>query len=116
VFNVPNSNSLIQTLENIKIGGNTKVRSFDIVNMYTNIPNTEARDIIKYFLKYYYCMKDEDKKELLILLNTILEQNYLQFNNQFFKQNCDLAAGAPTSAVLAQILCNTSNIQQSIKS
>jgi hypothetical protein len=32
----------------------------------------------------------------------ILEQNYLQFNNQFFKQDEGLTMGAPTSAILAE--------------
>jgi hypothetical protein len=32
----------------------------------------------------------------------ILEQNYLQFKNQFFKQNEGLTIGAPTSAILAK--------------
>jgi hypothetical protein len=32
----------------------------------------------------------------------ILEQNYFQFNDQFFKQNEGLAMGAPMSAILAE--------------
>jgi hypothetical protein len=44
------------------------------------------------------------KKELLTLINTILEQNYLQFNNQFFKQKEGIAMRASTSGILAEIL------------
>jgi hypothetical protein len=33
----------------------------------------------------------------------ILEQNYLQFNNQFFKQNERLPMGEPKSAILTEI-------------
>jgi hypothetical protein len=42
--------------------------------------------------------------------NTTLEQNYIQFNNHFYKQHDRLAMGAPTSAVLAEIciqICRT---------
>jgi hypothetical protein len=41
--------------------------------------------------------------ELKILLKTILEQNYLQFSDRFYKKNEGLAMGAPTSAILAKI-------------
>jgi hypothetical protein len=43
------------------------------------------------------------KQELEILLNTIFEHNYMQFNDQFYNQNKGLAMGAPTSAILAEI-------------
>jgi hypothetical protein len=44
-----------------------------------------------------------EKEELEILLNTILEHNYMQLNDQFYNQNEGLAMGAPTSAILAEI-------------
>jgi hypothetical protein len=43
------------------------------------------------------------KKELLSLTNIILEQNYLQLNNNFYIQHDGLALGAPKSAILAEI-------------
>jgi nucleoside-specific outer membrane channel protein Tsx len=45
----------------------------------------------------------KEKEEILNILNMILEQNYLQNNNQFYKQNEGLAMGAPTSSTLAEI-------------
>jgi hypothetical protein len=48
------------------------------------------------------CMRDEENKELLTIINIILDQNYLQLNNQFFKQNEGQAMGAPASAMLAE--------------
>jgi hypothetical protein len=47
-------------------------------------------------------MSKDEKEELLHILNMILEQNYFQFNNQFFKQCEGLAMGAPMSATLAE--------------
>jgi hypothetical protein len=47
-------------------------------------------------------MSKEEKEELLCILDMILEQNYLQFDNQFFKQNEGLTMGAPASAILAE--------------
>jgi hypothetical protein len=43
------------------------------------------------------------KHELTIILDTILEQKYLQFNNQFYKQDVGLAVVGPTSAFCAEI-------------
>jgi hypothetical protein len=43
------------------------------------------------------------KQELLTLLNTTLGQNYIQFDNEYYRQNDGLAMGAPTSAVIAEI-------------
>jgi glycerol-3-phosphate cytidylyltransferase-like family protein len=39
----------------------------------------------------------------MTLTHTIINQNYLQFNNQYYKQDSGLAMGAPTSAFLAEI-------------
>lgn len=35
--------------------------------------------------------------------NTIINHNYLQFNNIYYKQEDRLAMGAPTSAILVEI-------------
>jgi hypothetical protein len=63
----------------------------------------EVKNIIKYILDRDYHTKQEDKYELLNLTNTILEENYIQFNDHFYKQHDGLAMGAPTSAVLTEI-------------
>ena len=45
-FNVPNTTSLIQDLTNIPYNHRLRLASFDMVNMYTNIPTIEVLDII----------------------------------------------------------------------
>jgi hypothetical protein len=42
------------------------------------------------------------KEEIINLLNTILEQKYIEHNEKWYKQNGGLAMGASTSAVLAE--------------
>jgi hypothetical protein len=37
------------------------------------------------------------------LLNTVLEQSYTQFDNEYYEQNDGVAIGAPASAILAEI-------------
>jgi hypothetical protein len=38
-----------------------------------------------------------------MLLDASLEQNYIQFNDEYYKQNDGLAMGTPTSALLAEV-------------
>jgi hypothetical protein len=56
-FNVQNSHSLAQSLSNIETDANTKLCSFDIENMYMNIPNSELVNIIKNIMNCNYSTK-----------------------------------------------------------
>jgi hypothetical protein len=46
---------------------------------------------------------DDQKREIITLVKSIINQNYIQHDNQLFTQNEGLAMGAPTSAILAEI-------------
>jgi sulfur relay (sulfurtransferase) DsrF/TusC family protein len=72
-FNIQNSYSLAQSLINTKIDRNTKLCLFGIENMYTNIPTSELKNIIKTVLNNDHYMSKEEKEELLYKLNMILE-------------------------------------------
>jgi hypothetical protein len=76
--------------------------SFDIENIYINITTKKAKNIIFEILNRNSYMPEEDKKELVNLLSIVLEQNYLQFNNQYYKQGEGLTVGTPTSAIIAE--------------
>jgi hypothetical protein len=56
-FNVQNSHSLAQSLSNIETDENKKLCSFDIENMYTNIPTSELVNIIKNIMNCDYSTK-----------------------------------------------------------
>jgi hypothetical protein len=45
-YNIQNSITLMENLNKLEINKNTKLCSFDITNMYTNIPLTEATHTI----------------------------------------------------------------------
>jgi hypothetical protein len=72
---------------------------FDIKDMCTNIPQQDTTHII-------HNMLSKDKENLADdihnMLRIILQQNYFQFDNQYYKQNIGLTMGAPTSAVIAE--------------
>jgi hypothetical protein len=89
-------------LKSITRNKNTRLCSFDIVNMYTNIQKNDIITITKNILQNYDTNIDT-KKEILQLRNTILEQNYFQYDHKYYKQTDGLAMGAPTSGILAEI-------------
>jgi hypothetical protein len=72
--------------------------------MYTKVPTSKLKTKIGNIQTYDNHTHQEEKEELLMILNMIVEQNYFQFNNQFFKQNEGLPMGAPTSAIMAETL------------
>jgi hypothetical protein len=96
-----NSEKLINNLKEINVQNNTKLCSFDIKNMYTNIPQHELLNIIHETLTNNYIHNDQIN-EIMRLVQTILNQNYFQHNNHTFKQQDGLAMGAPTSAILSE--------------
>jgi hypothetical protein len=92
----------MQGLTQIKIDENTRLCSFDIENMYTNIPTNEVGSIIDEILNKNN-VKETAKEEILDLSNVILEENYVQINEQYYLQNEGLVMGAPTLAVLSEV-------------
>jgi hypothetical protein len=97
-----NSNTLIRTLTQIKIDENTRLCSFDIENMNMNIRTKEVRNIINEILNMNN-KKEIAKEEILSLLSVILEQNYININQQYYSKYEGLAIGAPTSALLSEV-------------
>jgi hypothetical protein len=67
--------------------GNIKLCSFEITNMYSNIPIKELVQIIKIEIQNNNNnIPTEQKQETVLLINTILNQNYIQHNNIQYKQ------------------------------
>jgi len=79
-----------------------KFASFDISNMYSNIPTRELTTILNDL-----CIKnnvdDKTKKEILKITQTIINQTYFQFQDNIYLQKEGLAMAAPTSSVLSEI-------------
>jgi hypothetical protein len=101
-YNIQNSIQLMTDLKSIEINTNTRLCSFDITNMYINIPKNEVINIIKDILENNNEIGTNTQKEAIHILGTILEQNYFQIEQEYYKQIDRLAMGAPTSSVLAE--------------
>jgi len=100
-YNIKNSIQLTENLINTQISSDTKLYSFDITNMYTNIPVDNTINLIENTLNN----KKESRiyiKQITNILHTILKQNYFEYNNKIYQQTDGLAMGAPTSAIISE--------------
>ena len=92
--NIKNTYELIDKLKTININENTFFTSYDITNMYTNIPVEETLDIIINKL----IEQNENKQYITEIKNSlqlILKQNYFEFNSKIYQQKEGLAMGSP---------------------
>jgi hypothetical protein len=85
-------------LDKLHTDDNIKLCSFNITNIYTNIPINETKQIISEVLNNNNTPKIK-KQEIESLLTTIIKQDFLQFNDQLYKH---YEVVAPTSAIKAQ--------------
>jgi hypothetical protein len=81
---------------------NLRLASFDISNMYTNIPTAKLPSLITEICNNLNTPKPV-RLELTKLVKMVLKQNYFTFQEDIYKQTTGLAMGAPTSAVLSEI-------------
>jgi hypothetical protein len=70
--------------------------------MYTNIPTDIISNIITEIL-HKLDTHIQITREIILIINTTLDQNYFKFNNQIFQQTEGLPVGAPTSSILSEI-------------
>jgi hypothetical protein len=62
--------------------------SFDIKHLYTNVPIKETLEIIKTHLNENKLEK-EYATQLIKIIETIMNQNYFQFNNKLCEKRRD---------------------------
>lgn len=84
---------------------NTIIVSFDVVNLYTNIPHDFGIQAITYWIEtYQHELPERINKDLIIEgIKFILENNYFMFNDKHYRQISGTAMGtkvAPTYANL----------------
>ena len=73
--------------------------SFDIKNLYTNIPIKETLEIIKIHLKE----KKLEKKYTTQLINIIENIMNFQFNNKLYEQREGIPMCSPTLGTMSEI-------------
>jgi hypothetical protein len=81
---------LIQDLKEIQVNNNTKLASFDILNMYSNIPIIELKEMLFTTLKSTH-IRNNIIQDLTNLYNLIVERNYFAYEDKLFRQKEGLA-------------------------
>lgn len=105
-YNVKNSFELAKYLSTISIPDDAKLASFDIINLYTNIPVKETLLIIKKNLLTYNKLSVGEITELMELLELSLSYNFFEFNGKIYHQKEGLAMGNSLAGTLADIFIN----------
>jgi hypothetical protein len=101
-YNVKNSRQLIKDLQDIKYNRDLRLASFDITNMYTNIPTKNLLGIIDTICKNNNIDRNI-RTHITRLSKAIINQNYFQFMNQTYMQIEGLAMGATTSSIMSEV-------------
>jgi len=84
-FKLKNSVQLIDILRKIPFHPNLQFVSFDITNMYSNVPTDDLINIIDSMCDQHN-ISSKLKLELINISNTIIKQNYFRFINTFYLQ------------------------------
>jgi hypothetical protein len=84
-----------EDLLQINVSQHTRFASFDISNMYANIPTQQIPKILTFICKQNHLDKILSR-DLITLTKTVIQQNYFQFQDTTYTQTDGLAMGAPT--------------------
>jgi predicted GIY-YIG superfamily endonuclease len=101
-YTVKNCYDFVEKAKNVSITSNSRLVSFDISNLYTNIPVNETVELIECRLmnngldRIYV-------NQIVKLLKIVLKQNYFRFNGRFYEQTNGLAMGSPLSGILSEV-------------
>ena len=93
---------IAQELHKLNITEKHKILTLDIKDLYVNLPKQGIIQSTIFWLDKNNTSK-KVKEQLIWLLKIIIEQNYFQYNDQFFKPKNGIAMGSPTSGMLAEI-------------
>ncbi|XP_031346256.1 uncharacterized protein LOC116173113 [Photinus pyralis] len=107
---IKNSTQLIHNINKITpLQPNSIMISFDIVNLYTNIPIHNTLSILSDILYNHdsfrknFKLNPIDIQNLLKLFDLTTQQNFFTFNSKYYQMQDGLPMGSPISGILANI-------------
>jgi hypothetical protein len=99
--NVINSTSLVSDLTKLKIHENHKLVTFDVKDLYVNIPIDETLTIIK--SKLLENSDTQTTQQILTLLKVYLSQNYFTFQHKIYQPEQGVSMAFPISSIIAKV-------------
>jgi hypothetical protein len=104
LYNTINSESLATEVTSLKNNNNHRQLTLDIKYLYVNIPICETIHFTKAQLLKY---NKKTSCQIIDLLDIILNQNYLSFQEQIYKPNKGVAMGSPISGTITEVFLQT---------
>jgi len=101
-YNIKNATEIAEEISKLHINQNMRLITLDIKDLYTNLPTQGIIRTIKFWL-HRSINSNEENNQTISLLETIMEQNYFQYNGQYFKPLKAVAMGSPLSGTLAEL-------------
>jgi hypothetical protein len=85
-YTTKNSQEVAQELRSTHINENHRIITRDIKDLYVNLHIQNILHITQFWLNKHNC-DNTTTEQTLQLLETILKQNYFQYNNQYYQPN-----------------------------
>jgi hypothetical protein len=100
-YNVDNSTNLAIFLTNLKINEKHKLITYDIKDLYVNIPIEETLAVTKSMLLKN--IGTQITQEVFTLLRLNLTQDYFKFQNKMYQPDKGVSLGSPISSTIAEL-------------
>jgi hypothetical protein len=100
-YNITNSTKLANDLIKLPVHENYRMITFDIKDLYVNIPIDETLKIIK--TKLQQNNETQTTHQIIPLLRTILSQIYFTFQQKIYQPEQCISMGSPISSLIAEI-------------
>lgn len=100
-----NSVAFADYLKNIVIPHNAILVSLDVKNLFPSVPPDDCIKLVGNLLTNNN-VSQVLISDLKLLLRTVLDQNFFQFNGKFFRQRSGLAMGSCLSPFLSEVFMN----------
>ena len=101
-YNIKNSTEIAEEVSKLHINQNMRLITLDIKVFYTNLLTQGIIRTTKFWL-HRSINSNEENNQIISLLETIMEQNYFQYNDQYFKPVKGIAMGSPLSGTLTEL-------------
>lgn len=112
-YSIKNSFELTNKLKNISFPEQSFLVSFDVKNLFPSVPPEDCIELVRNLLFRESNIPTHHILNICLLVDTVLRQNFCQFNNKFYSQISGLAMGSPLSPLLAEIFL--SNLESKIE-
>ena len=106
VYTVKNSTAFVDRVRGMEITPQDRLVSFDVKNLFTQVPVEEALKVVEERLTKDQSLGDRTSipvPQLVELTSLCLRSNYFQLGEEFYEQMDGAAMGSPLSPVIANL-------------